>query len=75
MEGKALAVESSLQPLSRSGENWTYERDDIVEEVRLADRHARQTLMLDMHHVYMEVVCLVNVEFDGTRVSVQYEGW
>lgn len=41
----------------RRGRQETYKGDKVVEEMRLSDSHTRQTLMFDMHHMHVKVIC------------------
>lgn len=33
-----------------------YQRDEVVQQVRLTDSHSCQSLVLNMHHMYVKVV-------------------
>ena len=43
--------------MSVAAPNNTYQRDHIVQQMRLTDHHPRPAFVVDMRYVHMKVVC------------------
>jgi hypothetical protein len=57
----------------------TYQGDDVIEKVRLADSHTEPHRMVSIHNVNMELIWTALVSREWLQVAklwgVQYEGW